>query len=179
MNVSKALLKWYDLNRRDLPWRNTVDPYIIWLSEIILQQTRVDQGLPYFYKFINKYPKISDLAKAPEEEVMKLWQGLGYYSRARNLHSTAKMVDALYSGVFPSDYELIRQLKGVGDYTAAAIASFAFKQPRAVVDGNVYRVLSRLFAEKTPIDSTAGKKLFAGFADLLLDKKAREILTRP
>lgn len=171
MNVSKALLKWYDLNRRDLPWRTTSDPYIIWLSEIILQQTRVGQGLPYFQKFISKYPIISDLARAPEDEVMKLWQGLGYYSRARNLHATAKRVNEIYGGIFPSDYELIRQLKGVGDYTAAAIASMAFGQPRAVVDGNVYRVLSRLFSEKTPVDSAAGKKLFAHIANGLLDQK--------
>ncbi len=171
MNVSNTLIKWYLLNHRELPWRSSTDPYIIWLSEIILQQTRVDQGLPYFNRFVDKYPTISHLAKAPEDEVLKIWQGLGYYSRARNLHATAKLVHQQYAGVFPSNYDQIKALKGVGVYTAAAITSFAFNQPFAVVDGNVYRVLARLFGESTPIDTTTGKKLFAELANDLLNKK--------
>lgn len=172
MNVSRILIDWYRINHRSLPWRETKDPYIIWLSEIILQQTRVEQGTPYFNKFVAKYPTISELAKAPEADILKLWQGLGYYSRARNLHITAKIVAEQYNGKFPSDYQLIRALKGVGDYTAAAIASFAFSEPYAVVDGNVFRVLSRIFGENTPIDTTTGKKLFAELASSILNKKA-------
>lgn len=172
MYLSKELIKWYNLYHRELPWRQTSDPYIIWLSEIILQQTRVEQGLPYFNKFLDNYPTISHLAVAPQEEVMKLWQGLGYYSRARNLHETARTVHNKYDGNFPSDYLQIRQLKGIGDYTAAAVASFAFNAPYAVVDGNVYRVLSRFFGDKTPIDSTSGKKIFASLAQEILDKKS-------
>ncbi len=175
MNLSKQLINWYRLNHRDLPWRQSADPYIIWLSEIILQQTRVEQGLPYFNKFLLNYPEISHLALAPEEEVMKLWQGLGYYSRARNLHATAKIIHYKYKGIFPCDYLQIRELKGVGDYTAAAVASFAFNQPHAVVDGNVYRVLSRFFGEDTPIDSTLGKKIFAELAYEVLNKKLPSI----
>ena len=171
MNVSKTLIKWYHLNHRELPWRSSTDPYIIWLSEIILQQTRVEQGLPYFLRFVDKYPTISDLANAPEEEVLKIWQGLGYYSRARNLHATSKFVHQHYQGIFPSEYDQILALKGIGDYTAAAIASFAYNQPFAVVDGNVFRVLSRLFGESTPIDTTTGKKLFTELANDLLNKK--------
>src|SRR5688572_14880881 len=140
MNVSRILIKWYHLNRRDLPWRETNDPYLIWLSEIILQQTRVDQGMPYYFKFADKYPTINHLAKAPEDEVLKLWQGLGYYSRARNLLKTARFIYEKRGGIFPSEHRQIRLLKGIGDYTAAAISSFAFNEPFAVVDGNVYRV---------------------------------------
>ncbi|MGZ3864082.1 MAG: A/G-specific adenine glycosylase [Bacteroidia bacterium] len=169
--ISAPLIKWYKQNARDLPWRNSSDPYKIWLSEIILQQTRVAQGLPYYQKFTEEFPTVFDLAKAPEQKVLKLWQGLGYYSRARNLHHAAKQIVKEYKGVFPNEFNEIKKLKGVGDYTASAIASFCFNKPHAVVDGNVYRVLSRLFAIKTPIDSTEGKKQFAGLADELLDKK--------
>ncbi len=171
MNVSRALIGWYLENKRDLPWRQTTDPYRIWLSEIILQQTRVEQGTPYYFKFIEAYPTVSELAKAPEEKVLKLWQGLGYYSRARNLHTTAKTINTLYKGVFPDNYQDIKALKGVGDYTAAAISSFAFNLPHAVVDGNVYRFLSRYYGIETPIDSSDGKKNFAALADEILDKK--------
>lgn len=167
----RVLRQWYLENRRDLPWRNTCDPYPIWLSEIILQQTRVNQGLPYYQRFIDAFPTINDLADAPADKVMRLWQGLGYYSRARNLHQAAKEVRDLHSGVFPADYHSIRALKGVGDYTAAAIASFAFNLPYAVVDGNVYRFLSRLTGNDTPIDTPKGKKVFAESAAEFLDKK--------
>jgi A/G-specific adenine glycosylase len=162
---------WYRQNKRDLPWRHTQNAYHIWLSEVILQQTRVDQGMSYYLKFIENYPTIQDLASADEGEVLKLWQGLGYYSRARNLHAAAKDVANNHGGEFPNTYTAIRALKGVGDYTAAAIASFAFDLPHAVVDGNVYRVLSRYFNDDTPIDSSQGKKLFASYAVELLDKK--------
>jgi len=162
------LIIWYRLNKRDLPWRITNSAYKIWLSEIILQQTKVAQGMAYYLKFISHYPSVEDLAEASEEEVLKDWQGLGYYSRARNLHSTAKFIQANCKGQFPNSYKNIRELKGVGDYTAAAIASFAFDLPFAVVDGNVYRVLSRLFGIETPIDSTRGKKEFAQLAQQLL-----------
>lgn len=168
---SRGLITWYNKNKRDLPWRNHKDPYKIWLSEIILQQTQVVQGMSYYLKFAQKYPKIGQLAAAKEDEVLKLWQGLGYYSRARNLHAAAKAVNEQYKGVFPSTYEDIKALKGVGDYTAAAISSFAYNLPYAVVDGNVYRVLSRLFGIETPIDSSAGKKQFQQLATELLDKK--------
>ena len=150
---SKKLISWYLAHKRDLPWRTTQLPYHVWLSEIILQQTRVDQGLPYYKAFISKYPTIRDLANATEEEVLKLWQGLGYYSRARNLYSTAKFIAEELHGVFPSNYQDLIQLKGVGDYTASAIASICFNEASAVVDGNVYRVLSRYFGIETPINS--------------------------
>lgn len=152
-----------------MPWKGEKNPYLIWLSEIILQQTRVEQGLPYFERFRKKYPTIYDLANSTENEVLKLWEGLGYYSRARNLHHTARYIVEELGGKFPDNYNSIRKLKGVGDYTAAAIASFAFDLPHAVVDGNVYRVLSRYFANDTPIDTTYGKKLFASYANQLLD----------
>jgi A/G-specific adenine glycosylase len=168
---AKNLLKWYKINRRDLPWRHTKDPYKIWLSEIIMQQTQVVQGLSYYLKFVKTYPKVELLAAAPTDEVMKLWQGLGYYSRARNLHEAAKFIVKEYKGIFPKDYIDIRHLKGVGDYTAAAIASFAFDLPYAVVDGNVYRVLSRVFGIDTPIDTGAGKKEFQALASTLLPGK--------
>ena len=172
---SEGLQNWYQKNKRDLPWRKEKDPYKIWISEIILQQTQVAQGLAYYLRFIKKYPRVQNLAKAEEDEVMKMWQGLGYYSRARNLHASAKIISNEYNGQFPTDYAKIKQLKGVGDYTAAAIASFAYNTPKAVVDGNVYRLLSRLFGIKTPIDSGAAKKEFAELAELLLDKKRAAI----
>ena len=163
---STEILRWFRENRRDLPWRETRDPYAIWLSEIILQQTRIAQGWEYWERFMQNYPTVGDLAAASEDDVLKLWQGLGYYSRARNLHTAAKQIVAL--GDFPNTLEGIKSLKGVGDYTAAAIGSFAFGIPAAVVDGNVYRVLSRYFGIDTPINSTQGKKEFAALAQSLL-----------
>ena len=162
------LIDWYENNKRDLPWRDTQDPYRIWISEIILQQTRVAQGYDYYIRFIQRFPDVMTLAEADEDEVMKYWQGLGYYSRARNLHAAARSIRE--AGAFPTTYEGVRALKGVGDYTAAAICSFAYGLPHAVVDGNVYRVLSRWMGVDTPIDSTPGKKLFAQLADELMDK---------
>ena len=150
MDFAKLLVNWYLDNRRSLPWRNTTDPYRIWLSEIILQQTRVDQGKPYYLRFVKAFPKVEDLANASEEEVLKLWQGLGYYSRARNLHASAKFVATDLKGIFPSNFKDLLALKGVGDYTASAIASICYQEPVAVVDGNVYRVLSRIFGIDTP-----------------------------
>lgn len=169
--VSSVLQKWYSQHKRDLPWRNTKDAYIIWLSEIILQQTRVEQGFPYFNRFLDKYPTVGHFAKAEEDEILKLWQGLGYYSRARNMHFTAKVINRDFEGRFPPEKEQLKKLKGIGDYTAAAIASFAYNMPHAVVDGNVYRFLSRYFGIKTPIDSTKGKQQFFALAHELLDKK--------
>ena len=166
-NFSNTIEKWYQEYKRELPWRESADPYVIWISEIILQQTRVVQGYDYFMRFMKRFPDVATLAQADEDEVMKYWQGLGYYSRARNLHAAAKSMN----GVFPKTYSEVRALKGVGDYTAAAICSFAYNMPYAVVDGNVYRVLSRYLGIDTPIDSTEGKKLFAAVADELLDKK--------
>ena len=162
------LIDWYENNKRDLPWRDTQDPYRIWISEIILQQTRVAQGYDYYIRFIQRFSDVMTLAEADEDEVMKYWQGLGYYSRARNLHAAARSIRE--AGAFPTTYEGVRALKGVGDYTAAAICSFAYGLPYAVVDGNVYRVLSRWMGIDTPIDSTPGKKLFAQLADELMDK---------
>ena len=153
-----------------MPWKGSKDPYEIWLSEIILQQTRVEQGLPYFLKFKEHYPDVSALAAASEDDVLKLWQGLGYYSRARNLLFTARHIKNHLDGIFPDNYKELLKLKGVGPYTAAAIVSFAYNEPKAVVDGNVYRVLSRFFNIKTPVDSTAGKKIFGKLADSLIDK---------
>ena len=164
MHFSDILITWYSKNKRELPWRNTLSPYKIWLSEIILQQTRVAQGLSYYNKFVENYPTVRDLANDSEDNVLKLWQGLGYYSRARNLHATAKFVASELDGVFPDTYDEIIKLKGVGVYTAAAISSFCFEEKRAVVDGNVYRVLSRYFGIQTPIDSTIGKKEFQSLA---------------
>lgn len=164
---SKTIIEWYKDNKRELPWRESSDPYLIWISEIILQQTRVAQGYDYFVRFIGRFPDVQSLADAEEDEVMKYWQGLGYYSRARNLHAAAKSMN----GSFPKTYPEVLALKGVGEYTAAAICSFAYGMPYAVVDGNVYRVLSRYFGIETPIDSTEGKKLFAALADEMLDKR--------
>lgn len=169
MDFSTVIIDWYAANRRELPWRDITDPYRIWLSEIILQQTQVAQGYDYYLRFIRLFPTVDDLAAATEDVVLNAWQGLGYYSRARNLHAAAKHIVAL--GHFPSTYEEVRALKGVGDYTAAAICSFAYGMPCAVVDGNVYRVLSRHFGVSTPIDSTAGKREFATLARRLLDEK--------
>jgi A/G-specific adenine glycosylase len=170
MDLSQILMDWYRKNQRDLPWRRTNDPYAIWLSEVILQQTRVEQGMPYWFRFMEAFPKATNLANADEQEVLRLWQGLGYYSRARNLHAAAKVIRDEYNGVFPNQYEKIRALKGIGDYTAAAIGSIAFNLPYAVVDGNVYRFLSRIFTISTPIDSTNGKKEFSVLANELIDK---------
>ncbi len=171
MDFTGTLLRWYGMNKRSLPWRSTKDPYKIWLSEVILQQTRVEQGLPYYMKFTEAFPTVRHLANANEEKVMKLWQGLGYYSRARNLHHTAKVIVKDLNGKFPSAYEQIIRLKGIGQYTAGAIASFAFGEARTVVDGNVFRFFSRYFGIKTPIDSSKGKKQFFALAEKLLDKK--------
>lgn len=166
MSFSNQIISWFRENGRALPWRETRDPYAIWLSEIILQQTRIVQGLEYWERFMAQYPTVEALAAASEDEVLKLWQGLGYYSRARNLHAAAKQIVEM--GKFPDTLEGIKSLKGVGDYTAAAIGSFAFDIPAAVVDGNVYRVLSRYFGIDTPINSTQGKKEFAALAQSLI-----------
>lgn len=170
-DFSILIQDWYSKNKRDLPWRTTNDPYKIWLSEIILQQTRVDQGMSYYQKFVLAYPKVNDLAAAAEDDVLNNWQGLGYYSRARNLQAAAKSIVEDHKGIFPTTHEDILKLKGVGPYTAAAIASIAYNIPKAVVDGNVYRVLSRYLGISTPIDSTSGKKEFAEAAQELLDEK--------
>jgi A/G-specific adenine glycosylase len=164
---TRRLLAWYEVHGRQLPWRNTRNPYAIWVSEIILQQTRVAQGLDYFHRFMQQFPDFHALASAPEDEVMKAWQGLGYYSRARHLHAAARMMEE--AGAFPTTYEGVRALPGVGDYTAAAICSFAFCLPVAVVDGNVYRVLSRYLGISTPIDSTPGRRQIAEAAQMLID----------
>jgi A/G-specific adenine glycosylase len=168
----KQLLKWNRFhNKRQMPWKGEKDPYKIWLSEIILQQTRVEQGLAYYNRFITAFPTIHQLAAAPEERVFKLWEGLGYYTRCKNLIATAKNISKNCGGNFPSDYEQILALKGIGPYTAAAICSFAFNLPHAVVDGNVFRVLARYFGASTAIDSTEGRKYFSTLANELLDKK--------
>ncbi len=169
--IQLVIVDWYKLHKRDLPWRNTNNPYFIWLSEIILQQTRVEQGLPYFERFISNYPTVFDLALASENEVLTIWQGLGYYSRARNLHFTAKKIVQEYEGVFPNTFDKLLKLKGVGSYTAAAIASFCFNEPVAVLDGNVYRVLSRLFDVDLAINIPRNKREFEIIANDFLDKK--------
>lgn len=165
-DFSRTIIEWYGVNKRELPWRESADPYRIWISEIILQQTRVAQGYDYFVRFVGRFPDVKSLAEAEEDEVMKFWQGLGYYSRARNLHAAARSMN----GVFPKTYAEVLALKGVGEYTAAAVCSFAYGMPYAVVDGNVYRVLSRYFGIETPIDSTEGKKLFAALAQEMMDR---------
>lgn len=169
MTFSHHILIWYAHNKRTLPWRRTRDPYKIWLSEIMLQQTRVLQGTPYYLKFVANFPTVQELANAPEERILKLWQGLGYYSRARNLHATAKMIVSDYDGKFPDKYSELLKLKGVGDYTASAIASICFNEPEPVVDGNVYRVLARYFGIDTPINSTLGIKYFKTLAREVMD----------
>tara|TARA_B110001450_G_scaffold36449_1_gene32224 strand:+ start:509 stop:1552 length:1044 start_codon:yes stop_codon:yes gene_type:complete len=170
MIFSNTLIHWYLKNNRELPWRETKNPYFIWLSEIILQQTRVAQGLSYYKKFIEAFPSIFELAKANESTILKMWQGLGYYSRARNLHFTAKYIATELNGEFPATFNEIIKLKGIGDYTASAISSICFNEPTAVVDGNVYRVLSRYFGIKSPINSSSGIKEFKALAQVLIDK---------
>ncbi len=165
---SKTLLPWYAEHKRPLPWRATTDPYRVWLSEVILQQTRVDQGTAYWERFVERYPTVQALAAATEDEVLRLWQGLGYYSRARNLRTAAMQVAHEHGGSFPADHGLLMDLKGVGDYTAAAIGSICFGLPEPVVDGNVYRVLARVFGIATPIDSTEGRREFRALAAQLL-----------
>jgi len=168
---SDKVVEWYKLNKRELPWRDTKDPYRIWLSEIILQQTRVIQGLPYYLRFVEKFPTVAALAAASEQEVLRLWQGLGYYTRARNLHKCAKEVVRLYNGSFPEKYSELIKLPGIGEYTAAAIASFSYKEPVAVVDGNVFRVLSRAFGIELEINRPEGKKHFTQVANEILSHK--------
>ena len=171
MSFSQEIIAWYLINKRDLPWRETNDPYIIWLSEIIMQQTRVEQGIPYFQRFAEKYPNVSDFAQASEDEILKDWQGLGYYSRGRNMHHTAQMVMEEHAGYFPKDYDQLLKLKGIGEYTAAAISSFSANEAKAVVDGNVFRLLSRFFGIDTPINSTGAKKSFTKLANQIMDIK--------
>ena len=166
--ISDLLTEWYKQNKRDLPWRDISDPYKIWISEIILQQTRVNQGMNYYLRFIDRFQTVEDLASADEHEVLKYWQGLGYYTRARNLHKAARQISSDFKGIFPTNHADILKLAGIGDYTAAAISSFAFNQPYAVVDGNVFRVLARVFGIETAIDSNAGKKEFTQLAQTLL-----------
>ena len=170
MNFTNSLTEWYLQNKRDLPWRNTQSPYLIWLSEIMLQQTRVAQGMPYFLSFTTAFPTVFDLANASEEQVLKLWQGLGYYSRARNLHKTAQKIAFEYNGIFPDNYADLLQLKGIGEYTAAAIASFSYNEVVPVVDGNVFRVLSRYFDIESDIALGSTKKEFAALALELIPK---------
>jgi len=172
---SDKVVEWYNGHKRDLPWRETKDPYRVWLSEIILQQTRVIQGMPYYMAFIKRFPTVQDLASASEQEVLRLWQGLGYYTRARNLHKCAKAIVSSFNGQFPNTFEKLLKLPGIGDYTAAAIASFSFKEPVAVVDGNVFRVLSRVFGIKTAINGLEGKKVFASLAAGLLNKEMPDL----
>jgi len=169
--VREKILNWYEVHKRILPWRDITDPYKIWISEVILQQTRVIQGLDYYKRFIERFPDVHALAIAEEQEVLKYWQGLGYYSRARNLHAAARSIESHFGGKFPKDYESILSLKGIGEYTAAAIASFAFNLPCPVVDGNVFRFLSRLFAIEEPIDTSKGKKLFTELAGQMMDRR--------
>lgn len=169
MAFSNDIIAWYNQHKRDLPWRHTTDPYVIWLSEIILQQTRVEQGLPYFDRFLAHYPDVVSFASASEGEILLHWQGLGYYSRARNMHRAAKAVVAEHGGVFPRSYDDLIKLKGIGEYTASAIASFSANEARAVVDGNVFRVLARYFGVDEPINSTRGQKTFKRLAKELLD----------
>jgi len=169
--VSVKLRDWYQVHKRDLPWRESSDPYVIWISEIILQQTRVAQGLSYFLRFAERFPDIRSLAEAEEDDVLKYWQGLGYYSRVRNMHTTAQLIMNKFGGIFPEQYEDILSLKGVGEYTAAAITSFVWNKPYPVVDGNVFRVLSRLYGIDTPIDSGKGKREFYELAGAIMDKQ--------
>ena len=178
MSFSTILIDWYLENKRELPWRNTTNPYHIWLSEIILQQTRVNQGLPYFESFTSNFPSINDLANATEDEVLKLWQGLGYYSRARNLHATAKFISANLNGIFPKQYDEIIKLKGIGPYTAAAIASFAYKEQVAVVDGNVFRVISRYFGIFDDVSTSKTRNVFQDLANELICKSNPDLFNQ-
>lgn len=171
MSIANYLLSWYQKNSRDLPWRKTQDPYVIWLSEIILQQTRVEQGMPYFYRFLEELPTVKDFAESDSQTILRLWQGLGYYSRARNMHKAAKLVMQKYGGVFPCRYDELIELPGVGDYTASAISSFSSNEQRAVLDGNVFRFLSRYFGIYTPINSSQGKKEFSALASSLISSE--------
>jgi A/G-specific adenine glycosylase len=171
MTFSDELIQWYNINKRELPWRDTTDAYVIWLSEIILQQTRVDQGLPYFHRFLEKYPDVSSFAAADEDDILKLWQGLGYYSRGRNMLKTARFVCEHHNGRFPEAYDDLVKLKGIGEYTASAISSFSANEAKAVVDGNVYRVLARYFGITEPINGTKGKKEFQSLANDLISSK--------
>ncbi len=175
---ANKIIAWYQENKRSLPWRETVDPYKIWLSEVILQQTRVLQGLPFYNRFIKTFPTVLDLANATEQQVLRLWQGLGYYSRARNLHACAKKVVADYNGKFPTGYEELQKLPGIGTYTAAAIASIAFKESVAVVDGNVFRVLARIFGIDKDITSPEGKKFFFEKANELIPKDQPDLFNQ-
>ena len=175
MTFSDSLLEWYEFNKRDLPWRETFDVYKIWISEIILQQTKVIQGIPYYLKFINHFPTIHKLSLAKEDEVLKVWEGLGYYSRARNMHYTAKYLVDNFDGNFPRDYKELLALKGIGPYTAAAISSIAFKLPYAVVDGNVIRVLSRFHGISIPYDTHKGKRIFQQLAQELLNLEKPDV----
>jgi A/G-specific adenine glycosylase len=170
MDVSSILQQWYAIQKRDLPWRKTRSPYLIWLSEVILQQTRVNQGIDYYRRFISRYPRIEDMANAPLDDILKLWQGLGYYTRARNMHETAKFIVNNLEGVFPGTFEGLLKLRGIGRYTAAAIASICYKEPVAVVDGNVFRVLARFYGIHEPIDSARGRLAFESRAAGILDR---------
>ncbi len=169
MIFGEELQAWYQEHKRDLPWRETHDAYKIWLSEIILQQTRVEQGMPYYYRFVERFNTVVDFANADEDDILHLWQGLGYYSRGRNMHKAARIVRDQYNGIFPVDYKTLLSLPGVGEYTAAAISSFANNEAQAVLDGNVFRVLARYYGIETPINSTEGKKVFAAIAKENLD----------
>ncbi|MBC7744268.1 MAG: A/G-specific adenine glycosylase [Flavobacterium sp.] len=171
MDFANEIIAWYNINKRSLPWRETKDPYIIWLSEIIMQQTRVDQGTPYFNRFAEKYPTVADFAAASEDEILHLWQGLGYYSRGRNMLHTARMVLEEHGGYFPKNYDELLKLKGIGEYTAAAISSFSANEAKAVLDGNVFRLLSRFYGIDTPINSAEGKKIFTALANTVMDKR--------
>ena len=168
MIFSNELINWYRINKRDLPWRNTTDAYLIWLSEIILQQTRVEQGMPYYHKFSEQYPTVKEFAAASEDDILRMWQGLGYYSRGRNMLKTAKVIEHTFNGKFPTAYADLIKLTGIGEYTAAAISSFSANEVKAVVDGNVYRLLARYFGIDTPINSGKGKKQFQKIADDLI-----------
>lgn len=173
--LQRRLAAWYTTNKRDLPWRHTRNPYLIWISEIILQQTQVAQGMDYYRRFVAQFPTVAALAEASQDEVLKAWQGLGYYSRARNLHASAQMVMQRFGGQFPQTYAEVLSLKGVGEYTAAAVCSFAYRLPYATVDGNVYRVLARYFGCDVPIDTTEGKRFFAQLAQTLLDRHQPDV----
>lgn len=168
---SNKILNWYKTEKRELPWREISNPYYIWISEVILQQTRINQGIEYYLRFIENFPTIEDLATTNVDNVLKLWQGLGYYSRARNLHVGAQQILRNFNGNFPKTSIELRKIKGIGDYTAAAIASIAFNEPTPAIDGNVYRVLSRIFGIEDPIDTSSGKKIFSALANQLIDKK--------
>lgn len=170
--IRERILDWYHQHKRDLPWRGSKDPYVIWIAEVIFQQTRISQGMDYFLRFLDRFPSLTDLAKAEEQEVLKNWEGLGYYARARNLHASAREIMQHHDGVFPHRFEEILQLKGIGDYTASCIASICFGEPQAAVDGNVYRVLSRLFAKSDPIDKPTSKMIFKKLAQELLDQES-------